>query len=437
MFTLSPSLNFSNADTKFSVTNTAETSLDETFNTNFNFANIGTVINWNKGRFTNDKFKGGSLAISINRAGNYRLERFYEGENNYNSLAHALATDAGSADPNDLNELSFAAFNQYLISPDIDEEENILGYFADYDGFPVQSETIREEGSHYQMNAAWGGNYDDRFYFGGGIGLQFLNYRQRRVYNEFDFATFDNDGNSTGSDSRLESFTLINDLDIRGTGVNFNIGLIVRPVNFMTIGISYTSPRFLSFDEESFIDLDANWSSGATSSEGDSLNAIDPYQSALFVSDFNLRTPSKLGVGATLFIGKSGFLTGDLEFVDYAGATLNSNDFSVSEDNLAIDKFYKSVVNIRVGGEYRMQHFRLRAGYSVLPSPHKNSNLNELTNLTFGVGYRTVDYFLDLAVVNSERSSSYLPYFINDGFQPITGSDIRNTTITATFGLNF
>jgi len=437
VFTLSPSLNFANVDTDFSVTNTEETSSNETFNTNFNFANIGTVINWNKGRFTNDKFKAGSLAISVNRAANYRLKRSYEGENNYNSLVDVLATDAGVADSDDLNEYSFAAFDQYLISPDVDGGENIIGYFADYDGFPVQSETIREEGSHYQVNVAWGGNYDDRLYFGGGMGLQFLNYHQRKVYNEFDFATFDDDGNFTGSDPRLNNFTLVDDLEIRGTGINFNVGVIARPVSFMTIGISYTSPSFLSFDEESFIDLDANWLSGTTSPEGDDLSVIDPYQSALFVSDFNLRTPSKLGVGATLFVGKSGFLTGDAEFVNYANATLNSNDFSVSEDNLAIDKFYRSVINIRVGGEYRMQNFMLRAGYSVLPSPYENSSLNEVSNLTFGAGYRTTDYFLDFAVVNSERSMSYSPYFINDEFQPIADSDIRNTILTATFGLNF
>ncbi|MDE0471766.1 MAG: hypothetical protein OXH57_07470, partial [Ekhidna sp.] len=331
----------------------------------------------------------------------------------------------------------FAAFDQYLISPDIDEGESILGYFTDYDGFPIQSETIREEGSHYQMNIAWGGNYDDLFYFGGGMGLQFLNYRQRKVYNEFDFATFDNNGNSTGPDPRLGSFTLVEDLDIRGAGVNFNVGVIARPVSFMTVGVSYTSRSFLSFEEESYIDLDANWLSGTKSPEGDDLSAIDPYQSTLFVADFNLRSPSKLGVGTALFVGKSGFLTGNVEFVDYTNATLNSNDFSVSEDNLAISEFYRSVMNIRVGGEYRMQHFMLRAGYSVLPSPYENSNLNETTHLTFGAGYRTTDYFLDFGIVNSERTIGYSPYFIDGDFQPVAISDIRNIMVTATFGLNF
>ncbi|MDE0472428.1 MAG: hypothetical protein OXH57_10845, partial [Ekhidna sp.] len=111
VFTLSPALSFANVDTDFSVADGEEVFSNKTFKTNLNIANIGAVINWNKGRFTNDKFKGGSLAISINRSGSYRLERFYEGENNYNSLADALATDAGTAVPDDLNEFSFAAFD--------------------------------------------------------------------------------------------------------------------------------------------------------------------------------------------------------------------------------------------------------------------------------------------------------------------------------------
>ena len=192
VFTVSPSMIFSTSTTDFFVDGAGGLQgAEENFNNSFNVANIGAVINWNKGRFTNDKFKGGSLAISINRANNYRLDRSYEGENNFNSLADALADESFNIDVNNLNELAFAAFDQYLISPF--EDGNDLVYQADFDGFPIQSEAIEERGSHYQMNIAWGGNYDDQFYFGGGIGMQFLNYRQSRIYQEFDFGTFTDD----------------------------------------------------------------------------------------------------------------------------------------------------------------------------------------------------------------------------------------------------
>ena len=166
------------------------------------------------------------------------------------------------------------------------------------------------------------------------------------------------------------------------------------------------------------------------------LSTIDPYRSDLFVSEYRLRTPSRLSVGTALFIGNNGFLSGDLEFVDYSNAQINSNDFSESADNNVIDNIYTSVMNVRVGGEYRIDNFRLRAGYALFPSPYKGSDLEDRTNLTFGFGYRTRDYFLDFAVVNSETAALYTPYEITND-QPIVETDIRNTSVSVTFGLTF
>ena len=434
VFTVSPSLNFATAETDYFIDREGQglQGAQDNFYNNFSLANIGAVINWNKGRFSSDPFKGGSLAISISRANNYRLNRSYEGINDFNSLADAVADQSFNIDPNNLNELAFAAFDQYLISP-FDENGNLV-YEADFAGFPVQNETIEERGSHYQMNIAWGGNYDDRFYFGGGMGMQFLNYRQNRVYQEFDFGTTAND--QFIPDPRLSSFTLADDLDIRGTGINFNLGVIARPLPFVTIGASYTSPSFISFSEESFLDLDADWKAGATSLEGDDISNIEPYQGALLVSNYNLRTPSKVGLGATLFVGKSGFLSGDVEFVDYTNATINSNDFIAAGDNQAIDNIYASVMNVRVGGEYRIESFRLRAGYAFLPSPYQSSNLNEQTSLSFGFGYRTNDYFLDFALVRRDRTVQYVPYETFEN-QPVATTDIEDTVFTVTWGINF
>ena len=55
-------------------------------------------------------------------------------------------------------------------------------------------------------------------------------------------------------------------------------------------------------------------------------------------------------------------------------------------DNFVIDELYESVVNVRVGGEYRFDNFRLRAGYAFLPDPIKDYNLQDRTNITFGFG---------------------------------------------------
>ncbi|MEP1093936.1 MAG: outer membrane protein transport protein [Cyclobacteriaceae bacterium] len=435
VFTVTPSLDFSTADSKFTIPDqNFSGSSEESFKNGFNFSNIGTVINFSKGDYSSDKFKGGSLGISLNRLNGFNLERNYEGINDYNSIIDTFLGNAGQSEPGDLGGYEAGAYDQYLVNPTFDADGNIDGYDSFVAGFPIQTESIKESGSHYQLNVAWGGNYDDRLYFGGGMGIQILNYRLRRNYMEdrFEPAPF------------LNSLSIVDDLEVRGAGIDFNFGTIVRPVEFLTLGISYTSPSFISLDEENFFDVAADWKAGTTITETDDdgndtevdISSIDPYRSDLFVSEYKLRTPSKVAVGTTIFVGKSGFLTGDLEFVDYSNANINSSDFPESADNNVIDNIYTSVTNIRVGGEYRIDNFRLRAGYAFLPSPYKNSDLQDRTNLTFGFGYRTSDYFLDFAVVNSETQSFYTPYDIaND--QPIVATNIKNTSVSVTFGLSF
>lgn len=434
VFVFTPSMDFMNADTGYGILRdgTAEfQSSEETFRNNFNFANIGAVINFTKGRFTDDKFKGGSLAITLNRSNTYHMSRKYEGENGFNSIVDNILAEAGSLEANQLNEIGFAAFDQFLITPVTG------GYDAFVGGFPIQRETIKERGSHYQMNIAWGGNYDDKFYFGGGMGLQFINYKQERSFEEFDFLQGNSDLDS------LNAIFIDDQIEVRGRGINFNFGAIYRPIEFLTIGVTYTSPSFMSLDEESFIDLEADWDAGTTFTEtvdGETttfdLANIDPYQSDLFVNNYKLRTPSKVGVGIAAFIGKNGFISGDVEYVDYSNANLNSDDFSTTADNDVINELYESVLNVRVGGEYRFDNFRLRAGYAFLPDPIKNYNLQDRTDITFGFGYRTFDYFLDFAVISSQTQLESTPYF-SELNQPFSRSDIRRTTVSVTFGLNF
>ncbi|MEP5613817.1 MAG: outer membrane protein transport protein [Cyclobacteriaceae bacterium] len=435
VFTITPSLDFSTTDSKFTIPDQGFSGpLEESFRNTFNFANIGTVINFTKGDYTSDKFKGGSLGISLNRLNGFNLERNYEGINDYNSIVDSFLGNVSQTQTSDLAGYEAGAYDQYLINPTFDADGNITGYDSFVAGFPIQSESIKESGSHYQLNVAWGGNYDDRLYFGGGMGIQILNYQLRRNYLEdrFEPAPF------------LNNLTIFDDLQVRGAGVDFNFGTIVRPVDFLTVGVSYTSPSFISLDEENFFDVSANWNGGTTVTETDDdgndtdvdISSIDPYQSDLFVSEYRLRTPSKIAVGTSIFVGKSGFITGDFEFVDYSNANINSSDFSESADNDAIENIYTSVMNIRVGGEYRIDNIRLRAGYALFPSPYKDSDLQDRTNLTFGFGYRTSDYFLDFAVVNSETKSLYTPYDIASD-QPIVASDIKNTSVSVTFGLTF
>ncbi len=100
------------------------------------------------------------------------------------------------------------------------------------------------------------------------------------------------------------SFTKIqiqDELTIDGSGVGFNGGLIVRPVDFVTLGLSYKSPTYYSLNDESGFTFATDWNENysyynGTNSEGDSVfYDMGSYKetSDLTMSQYNLKTPGK------------------------------------------------------------------------------------------------------------------------------------------------
>lgn len=453
-------LGFQNSDDTFAGLTTPN------FQNTFGVKNAAVVMNFNKGRFTEEKFKGGSLAISLTRVNDFNRTYRYEGATGTSITDYFLdvALGSGTLNPNALPDPAFAAYNQFLIDLYDSNNPSFPGYDEVVDGDdiiispnsdannldtytspfgasvsePYQQENIIEQGGQNQFNISWGGNYDDRFYFGAGVGVQTLYFRREREYLENDFRL---PGNVP--DPWLNSIRWTDELIARGAGVNTTFGIIARPVDFITLGVSYQSPTFLTINEESDFSLGANWNNyvyydSLGTQEYYNLSEISAYRPENITrTKYNLKTPSRLNVGGTLFLGKAGFLTADVEFVDYANAQLRSNDFSPFEDNQVIVNAFQSVMNYRLGAEFRMDNIQFRGGYAYYPDPLDNDN--DRTFITFGVGYKTADYFVDLAVVNLQTTQAYSPYgFQNLPFEsPVVNSEISNTLITVTTGFNF
>ena len=440
-------LGFENSDDEFSDLTTPN------FNNTFTVGNAGFVINYGKGRFTEEKFKGGSLGISVARINDFSREYRYEGESG-TSLLDAVVDNYNTGNVGELDE---AFFNQFLVDEiaydgvlDVFDPGNFLvnsgvispnqvGAFVDYASpvitIPYQQESISERGNQYQYNLSWGGNYDDKIYFGGGLGIQTLYFKRKRNYQENEFL----DVNGV-ADPLIDSFVLEDRLVARGAGLNTSFGLIVRPVQMLTVGIFYQSPTFLTVNEESDFTLRSNWRNVSyedLNNDGtvfDLQGDVDPFVSQITETKYKIRTPSKLNLGTTVFLGKLGFISGDIEMVDYSNAELQSGDFSPLGDNQEISNNYKSVVNYRIGAEFRMDDIRLRGGLALYPDPTGQGNKRDF--VTFGVGYRSSDYFIDLALVNSKFQQAYQPYSLGDA-DLVVSSDIRTTRIAITAGFNF
>ncbi len=450
-----PSLNFHNSDSDFLGDETTS------FRTNFNFSQLGVVLNYSKPATSSTGFRGGSFAISINRTNNFNNDVEYVGFNNDNSIVDSFLESAGTTDPDQLGGFEAIAYDHFLIDlADFDSDldytldNNVIvpfdgdgtfeGYGSPFGRFagslPRQTENIETKGGQNQINFSWGGNFSDRFYFGGGLGIATINYRRERTYIEDAFAleTIDDDGNTVFVDDDLINSIQISDvLDVSGTGVNATLGVIVRPVDFLTVGASYVTPTFYAVSEESFFTFITDWNSAYSYGLPDDTVSLGQIitDSDIIVSDYGLRTPAKFNLGTTFFLGKYGFISADAEYVDYSSARLRSSDFREQNDNDLISDLYRDVINIRFGGEFRLNQARFRAGYARMADPFEDSEINRaITDLTFGAGFRTRDYFIDLAIINRSSKDLLSPYFVENG-QPV--ADIKNSTTSALVTVGF
>jgi long-subunit fatty acid transport protein len=426
---------------------------------NFNLPNLGLVLNYSKDDIVPGKWRGGSFGVSINRLANFQQEFTYQGLNNQNSLIDFYLERAQQYDPNQLND---EINNNAILSSDV------LGYatyLVDYgqwffnpgDSFPrysseiptpdsvpmLQEETVRRRGSVNQIDIAYGANYDDKIYLGASLGIQTLRMLETKTYKETSIQIYDSIG------SPLNSFTLRDEYNLSGTGVNLTVGMIIRPVDVIRLGVTYRSPTIMGVNSTFNSTLDVRYNNW---------NYISPSAGSLVLNDvsastvpgsfgFNVVSPHRINVGAAIFVGKHGFLTGDLEMVAFNNAELRARDnTNFGADNRTISRLYQPVMNIRLGGEFRMDKFRFRAGYALMPSgvvtTQEAVKVNrDITSISAGIGYRTAEYYIDVAVVNQRFEDQYSPYTLNMGDnmgkQPVAVSRFNNTQVSITYGAFF
>ena len=429
-FVGTPGLNFQTASSSFLDQS------DRNNRTTFNINNLGVVIEKTTGPFAEDKFKGGSFGFSLTRTNDFQYNHGYEGFNDFNSIIDFFLQQSNGIPESNIDNrgaVSLAYYN-YLINP-VPDEVGIYDSFVL--GFPRQAEIIESRGSQYQLSASYGANYDDKIYFGAGVGIPVLGQTINKLYIEDSFEFIDEESGEWVVDDAINNIILEESLRTDGIGINGTFGLIYRPVNLFRIGISYTTPTIMSMSDESTSSLQTNYNNFYFAPEDTVLNNLFS-EGEIIVSNYTLTTPGRLNAGVALFLGKNGFLTGDVEFVDYAGARLSSNDFSTVSDNETIGNLYTSVINYRLGAELRLDAVRLRGGYSYMADPIANSTFDgSVSSYSAGIGYRNRDYFVDLAFVNRSNNQLYAPYNLIDGSQPVAEISNRVSSFLLSVGFNF
>lgn len=232
--------------------------------------------------------------------------------------------------------------------------------------------------------------------------------------------------------STIREIEFDNEVYTYGTGFSFNLGAILKITESLRVGAAYESPTWYRLNDELTQDL---YTTSLNNPDG--IN-YPYYQSPVTVfPTYKLQTPSKWTGSAAYIFGKKGLISADVSYKDYSNITFRPKVEKAYQDlNTANSDFLTDALEIRVGGEYKIKQWSLRAGYRFEESPYKvDYAMGDLTGYSGGIGYNFGESRLDLAYANSHRN--YNQYLISSGMNDTARIRTTQNNVTLTYSINF
>ena len=288
-----------------------------------------------------------------------------------------------------------------------------------------KNQIVKTGGYDNELVLSFGGNLKDRVLLGATIGIPFISYESEKNYVEIDEADVIPAFNALQFDEYLTT---------QGGGVNLKFGAIFKLDNNVRLGAAFHTPTYLTLTDRFSTEFTYEFNQG-----GGDESFFEPSPEGEF--EYGLSTPWKAVANAAWIIGKKGFISTDVEYIDYSSAkydfTTNSDNIDdrtyQDEVNAEIKATYKANVNVRLGGELALEGFRFRAGAQLLGSPFVDDNSFQSV-LSLGAGIRGNKAFLDVALTHSSINETYLPYRIQGAPNQVVDSHLGRNQIVVTVG---
>lgn len=437
----------------------------KTKETNFNFNNVAYVGVYNT---DNDACPNFNWGFSYNRKAD--LNRHYYGEisNIPTSMSNYVAGQA-NIDGYTIDELgatrdydpyyetnapwmSILAYNSYLINP---LSENTYQGLMDGRSLGYSQFEVDERGQIDEYTISFGGNVYNTLYWGASLGIIDYDYSAYTYYGENiqnAIAPYDDRGNGTATG--VADWGIENNLNVYGTGVNFKIGLIAKPINELRLGLAFHTPTFYSLTSEYWAGTSYYLAANGHEPIDGFAETNDGYYGH---TDFEMRSPWKVIASAAGVIGGRAILSFDFEHTAYPNMQVSYDGREDRQLSDCINRYYKGSETIRLGAEFKVTpQFSVRAGYSYQTSPFtddiKNGNIDVQTagttlsyvlddniqHITAGVGYRYKKFYADLAYVYKQREGKFVAFSPDENsLSPTAPVKDNNSEVTLSVGFRF
>lgn len=427
-------------------------------------------ISYNRQKSFERQFRGGGIALESSLSNYIALmtdgitpgDMNFDSNSNYNPYFDS-----------NINWLSILAYGGGIINPVVGADQNTGQQYLTniYNGLfqqPVYNDRgelqiapttgtadflVQERGYIDEYSINFGGNLVNAVYWGLGVGITDIDFEQQASYVEaLRGANVPVGDPIDGIEEGNCDYELSNYKKISGTGINLKFGLIFKPINEFRIGLAVHTPTWYSLRTryDAMIDFGAD----------NGVNFNDYTEVADF--DWDLRTPWRLMFGAAGVIGGRGIISVDYEYQAYNDMKTSDNYGDFTEFNDDIKSNYKASHTVRVGGELRVTpQFSIRAGYAFTATNVKDEvknndvevvtagcnpaySLNNDTNyITAGLGYRVGGFYVDLAYMHRQLTSTYhcfTPFQDYDGYwthAPQAKITDNSNQVVMTFGYKF
>lgn len=447
--------------------------------------NLNFGFTYNKSASFNRRYRGGiTLSNSLsNYIGAVTTQGGYqEGQligDEYNGYDPYNPSDPSDGAP----WLSILGYDGYLISMANynDGVPNYVGQWANGRTSGTGFFDVQESGGIDSYNIALGGNISNVVFWGMDFDITHLNYNLTPQWNENlrNARVGDDNGNLSLMDA---SWQLNNYYNCSGTGFNFKLGFIVKPIQELRLGFAFETPTWYGLTETFSADLFYNYNNqqGKVNTNG----GWPGY------NDVNFRTPWKINASAAAVLFNRLIVSAEYEWTQYKGMKYSyptyggwGGDYWYPDDyypwdwygnsgydpyisndpfyytNQNVQEYFCNTNTIRLGAEVRVTpRFSVRAGYSNVSSPVQsglknnmvetagtipNYRLDNTTNyVTAGLGYKIGSFYIDLAYVYKHMNSEYhafSPWYDGNEFIPsqVSSLSLNNSQIVLSAGFKF
>jgi hypothetical protein len=399
-----------------------------------------------------------SIAIGFTQNASFNNITHYKGLNNYSSFSEQFVEEfvklnkGGLSIDDVLNQNSAAPYTAapalytYLIdTATIGGSLIVKGapeYILDAGQALMQEMTKTTKGGLYELGFSFARNQNDKFLYGGTIGIPIVSYESNTLFSETD--TSSNTANHFGS------FTYNDNYTTKGAGINAKIGIIYKPREYIRLGLAVHTPSYMTLTDSRRATLVTNVENPVKTFDVTS----DLFTNGERGQSRYMQTSPWRAILSGSYVFREvedvtkqrGFISADLEYVNHKGSRFSSQNEETTNDEKAyykqlngvIKDIYKGNINFKIGGELKFNTIMARLGFGYYGSPYKDapSKANKMTG-SAGLGYRNKGFFIDLTYVQLISNDFDVPYRLESAQNTYATLKQNRGNVVATFGVKF